>query len=54
MKTVLSESGGFAVPISVSKLTSLLQAKYFKKYSEQQLLPLVRSIDVNEDEQIDS
>lgn len=55
MKKVLAEGGGgFNIPISVSKLTSLLQAKHFKKYEEKELLPLVRSIDVNEDEQVDS
>jgi hypothetical protein len=31
-----------------------LQAKFFKKYEESQVLNHVRSIDVNEDEQVDA
>jgi len=34
MREVLKEQKSFELPISVAKLTSLLQAKYFKTYSE--------------------
>lgn len=34
IKENFMERVSFALPISVGKLTSLLQSKYFKKYSE--------------------
>lgn len=46
------ERVSFALPISVGKLTSFLQSKYFKKYSEKEVLKFVREIDLNEDETV--
>jgi hypothetical protein len=46
------ERASFNLPISVAKLTSLLQSKFFKKFSEREILQFVRGVDLNEDEQI--
>lgn len=34
MKKILADKNAFAVPISVIKLTSLIQAKHLKQYDE--------------------
>lgn len=46
------DKASFSLPISVIKLTSLLQSKHFKKYSEGEVLKFVRGIDLNEDETV--
>ena len=54
MKKVLTDKLPFSIPISVSKLTSWLQSRYFKQHEEREVLKHVRSIDLNEDEEIDA
>ena len=54
MKKILADKNPFSVPISVIKLTSLIQAKHLKQYDEKQVLKYVRSMDVNEDQIIDA
>jgi hypothetical protein len=42
----------FSLPISVGKLASWLQSRYFKNYTEKEVLELVRSVDLNEDDSV--
>ena len=53
VKKILGQKNAFSVPISVIKLTSLIQAKYLKQYDEKDVLKFVRSMDLNEDETVD-